>query len=72
VSARRAFMSDPAPHLLTRTTAVLAVGFFLTTVSVLVQAYYSHTSSIIGAQPASQSRRRDRNGPISAANQRRI
>ena len=51
------FMSSRGTaNLLTRTTAVLAVGFFATSLILSWMASYSRTpTSIIGAQPASQS-----------------
>ena len=60
------FMSSRGTaNLLTRTTAVLAVGFFITSLVLSWLAGYDRKpSSIIGATPASQSQPAVRRAPI--------
>ena len=60
------FMSSRGTaNLLTRTTAVLAVGFFATSLLLSwIASYDRKPASIIGAQPASQSQPAGSGGPV--------
>ena len=60
------FMSSRGTaNLLTRTTAVLAVGFFITSLLLSwIASYDRKPASILGTQPASQSQPAGAGGPV--------